>query len=130
MPIGTLDGPDKSTIITTNGQIDKPADYAALVVKVKNGDVVRIGDIAQCHTGTSNRLASGYYNNDNAVILSFSRPRMRTSSRPWISSTRLLPELHRLLPADVKLEVLNDRTKTIKPVSGTFRKRFSQASCL
>ena len=68
VPIGTLDGAEKSTIVTTNGQISKPSDYEALVVKVKNGDVVRIGDIAQVSTGTSNRLAAGYYNKDNAVI--------------------------------------------------------------
>ena len=35
VPSGTLDGPDKSTVVVTNGQIAKPSDYAALVVKVK-----------------------------------------------------------------------------------------------
>ncbi|MFZ1109737.1 MAG: efflux RND transporter permease subunit [Rhodomicrobium sp.] len=113
-PIGTLNGPDKSTIVTTNGQIDQPSDYAALVVKVKNGDVVRIGDIAQVGTGTSNRLAAGYYNSDNAVIfIIFKTPDanvVKTVDRIYA----LMPELKRLLPADVKLIVLNDRTKTIK----------------
>ncbi len=114
VPIGTLNGADKSTIVTTNGQIDKPSDYASLVVKVKNGDVVRIGDIAQVSTGTSNRLAAGYYNKDNAVILII----FKTPDANVVNTTdqiyALFPELHRLLPADVKLTVLNDRTKTIR----------------
>jgi multidrug efflux pump len=114
VPIGTLNGADKSTIVTTNGQIDKTSDYASLVVKVKNGDVVRIGDVAQVSTGTSNRLAAGYYNKDNAVIfIIFKTPDanvVNTSDQIYA----LFPELHRLLPADVKLTVLNDRTKTIR----------------
>ena len=114
VPIGTLNGAEKSTIVTTNGQIDKPADYASLVVKVKNGNVVRIGDVAQVSTGTSNRLAAGYYNKDNAVIfIIFKTPDanvVNTSDQIYA----LFPELHRLLPADVKLTVLNDRTKTIR----------------
>jgi multidrug efflux pump len=114
VPIGTLNGAEKSTIVTTNGQIDKPSDYAALVVKVKNGDVVRIGDVAQVSTGTSNRLAAGYYNKDNAVIFII----FKTPGANVVNTTdqiyALFPELHRLLPADVKLTVLNDRTKTIR----------------
>ena len=56
VPIGTLDGPEKSTIVITNGQINKPADYEKIIVKVRNGSVVRIGDIAKVSSGTSNRL--------------------------------------------------------------------------
>ena len=114
VPIGTLNGPEKSTIVTTNGQIDKPSDYASLVVKVKNGDVVRIGDIADVSTGTSNRLAAGYFNKDTAVIFILFKTPDANVVNTVDQIYALLPELHRLLPADVKLEVLNDRTKTIK----------------
>ena len=114
VPIGTLNGPEKSTIVTTNGQIDKPADYASLVLKTKNGNVVRIGDIAQVSTGTSNRLAAGYYNKDNAVIFIIFKTPDANVVNTVDQIYALFPELHRLLPADVKLQVLNDRTKTIK----------------
>ena len=122
VPIGTLNGPEKSTIVTTNGQIDKPSDYASLVVKVKNGDVVRIGDIAELSTGTSNRLAAGYFNKDPAVIFIL----FKTPDANVVDTVdqiyALFPELRRLLPADVKLEVLNDRTKSIKASIGDIQK--------
>ncbi len=114
VPIGTLNGPDKSTIVTTNGQISNPSDYASLVVKVKNGDVVRIGDLSQVSTGTSNRLAAGYFNKDNAVIFILFKTPEANVVNTVDQIYALFPELHRLLPADVKLEVLNDRTKTIR----------------
>jgi multidrug efflux pump len=114
VPSGILDGPSKSSVVVTNGQITKPSDYAALVVKVKNGDVVRVGDVAQVSAGTSNRLSSGYFNSDPAVIFII----FKTSDANVIKTVdqiyNLMPELHRLLPADVELTVLNDRTKTIR----------------
>ncbi len=114
VPIGTLDGPDKSTIVTTNGQIDKPSDYASLVVKVKNGDVVRIGDVADVSSGTSNRLAAGYFDRNPAVIFIIFKTPDANVVQTVDNIYKLLPELHRLLPADVKLTVFNDRTKTIR----------------
>ena len=114
VPSGTLDGPDKSTVVVTNGQITKPSDYAALVVKVKNGDVVRIGDVAQVSTGTSNRLSAGYFNSSPAIIFIIFKTADANVIKTVDQIYDLMPELHRLLPADVELHVLNDRTKTIR----------------
>ena len=114
VPIGVMDGPDKATVVVNNGQITNPADYAALVVKVKNGDVVRVGDVAQVSTGTSNRLAAGYFNNQPAVIFIIFKTADANVIQTVDQIYALFPELHRLLPADVTLEVLNDRTKTIR----------------
>jgi multidrug efflux pump len=114
VPIGVMDGPDKSTVVVNNGQISNPSDYAALVVKVKNGDVVRVGDVAQVSTGTSNRLAAGYFNNQPAVIFIIFKTADANVIQTVDQIYALFPELHRLLPADVTLEVLNDRTKTIR----------------
>ncbi len=112
VPVGTLDGPDKSTTIVVNGQINKPADYASLVVKVKNGDVVRIGDVSQVSTGTSNRLSAGYFNSTPAVIFIIFKTADANVIKTVDQIYELLPKL--ALPADVKLTVLNDRTKTIR----------------
>jgi len=114
VPIGTLDGAEKSTIVTVNGQITMASDYETLVVKVKNGDVVRVADVAQVSNSTSNRLSAGFFNRENAVILII----FKTPDGNVIESVDriydLMPELQRLLPADVKITVLNDRTKTIR----------------
>jgi multidrug efflux pump len=114
VPSGVLDGPDKSTTVVTNGQITKPADYAALVVKVKGGDVVRIADVASVSTGTSNRLSAGYYNGSPAVLFIVFKTAEANVVKTVDGIYGLMPELRRLLPADVQLEVLNDRTQAIR----------------
>ena len=114
VPIGALNGPNKSTMVLTNGQITKPEDYKNIVVKVKNGDVVRLGDVAEVSTGTSNRLSAGYFNKDPAVIVIIQKTPDANVVDTVNRINALLPELQRLLPADVSLQVLNDRTKTIR----------------
>jgi multidrug efflux pump len=122
VPIGTLDGQDRSTIVMTNGQIEQPRDYASLVMKVKNGDIVRIGDVSQVSSGTSNRLSAGYFNSDPAVIFIIFKTPDANVVRTVDQIDALFPELRRLLPADVKLQVLNDRTKTIRASIGDIQK--------
>jgi multidrug efflux pump len=114
VPLGTLDGPDKSTVLVTNGQISQPSDYAALVVKVRNGDVVRVGDIAKVSGGTSNRLSAGYLNGSPAVLFIIFKTAGANVIKTVDHIYELMPELHRLLPADVELTVLNDRTQAIR----------------
>ncbi|MGA7323537.1 MAG: efflux RND transporter permease subunit, partial [Rhodomicrobium sp.] len=114
VPIGSMDGQDKSTVVLTNGQISKPADFAALVMKVKNGDVVRIGDVSNVSTGTSNRLAAGYFNSSPAIIFIIFKTADANVIQTVDQIYALMPELHRLLPADVTINILNDRTKTIR----------------
>ncbi len=114
VPIGNLDGPDHSTLVLTNGQLSKPSEYENIIVKVRAGSVVRIGDIAKVSSGTSNRLSAGYFNRDPAVILIIFKTPDANVVQTVDDINALLPELHRLLPADVKIQVLNDRTKTIR----------------
>ena len=114
VPLGTLDGPGKSTVLAVNGQVSNPSGYAALVVKVQNGDVVRVGDVARVSTGTSNRLSAGYFNGSPAVLFIIFKTAEANVIKTVDRINDLMPELHRLLPADVELSVLNDRTQAIR----------------
>ncbi len=69
LPLGQLDGPDKSFIITTGGQLGAVRDYASIVLKNERGTVVRLGDVARIEESTSNRLAAGAFNNEPAIIV-------------------------------------------------------------
>ncbi len=114
VPIGNLDGPDKSTVVMVNGQVEKPSDYSSLVVKVKGGNVVRIGDVAHVSSGTRNRLSAGFYNRSPAVIFTLYKTPEANVIETVDKIYALMPELRRLLPADIELTVLLDRTKTIR----------------
>lgn len=114
VPIGRIEGPEKAAMVLTNGQLRAPSDYENVVVKVRSGTIVRVGDVASVSTGTSNRLSAGYYNNNPAVILIIQKTPDANVVATVNQINALLPELQRLLPADVHITILNDRTKTIR----------------
>ena len=70
--------------------------------------------MAQVSTGTSNRLSAGYFNSSPAIIFIIFKTADANVIKTVDQIYDLMPELHRLLPADVELHVLNDRTKTIR----------------
>ena len=58
LPLGQLDGPEKSFIITTGGQLAAVQDYASIVLKNDGGTVVRLGDVG-AHRGEHQQQARG-----------------------------------------------------------------------
>src|SRR5262249_22809506 len=112
--IGRIETDTKGINVLTNGQMTTPEEYANAVISVKDGTVVRVGDVAKVSRGASNRLAAGYFDKDPPVVLIIQKTADSTVVSTADAINALLPELRRLLPADVKINILNDRTKTIR----------------
>ncbi|MDQ0393139.1 efflux RND transporter permease subunit [Labrys monachus] len=111
---GSLDGAAQSYTISANDQISEADAFANVVVAYKNGAPVRLKDLASVVEGLENSRVGAYYNGQPAVVIDI----MRQPGANVISTVRsvlaALPELRRSLPADVTLEVVNDRTQTIQ----------------
>ena len=69
-PIGSIDGPRQTIILQSNRQIKDPEDYKNIVVKnLPNGDIVRVGDVANVVLATRNSRSSARFDNQPAVLL-------------------------------------------------------------
>src|SRR5262245_53112163 len=53
-PTGTLNGPEQSFILQTNGVLSDAASYRPIVVAYKNGSPVRLDDVAHVYDGVEN----------------------------------------------------------------------------
>ncbi len=114
LPLGQLDGPDKSFIITTGGQLNAVQDYASIVLKNEGGTVVRLGDVARIEESTSNRLAAGAFNNDPAIIVIIQKTAEGNVVKTVDAIHALLPEVQKLIPQDVTISIMSDRTLAIR----------------
>ncbi len=114
LPLGQIQGPDRSFIITTGGQLGSVTEYASIVLKNEGGTVVRLGDVAKIEQSTSNRLSDGWFNKDPAVILTIQKTVDGNIIETVDAIQALLPELKRLIPADVAISVMSDRTVGIR----------------
>jgi multidrug efflux pump len=113
-PIGTFDGPDVSRTIGTNDQLREPRDYHSIVVKSAGGTVVRLGAIATIEQSVRNSRSAAWFNMQPSVLLVVTRQGDANVIETVDRIRALIPELKRLIPADLDIVVLSDRTQTIR----------------
>ncbi|MCK1500268.1 efflux RND transporter permease subunit [Bradyrhizobium sp. 188] len=111
---GTLNSPRQTYTLNTNDQLFHPEQYADLVIAYRNGSPVRIRDIGRAVSAGENDLIAGWYNNHRAIILSVQRQPGANVIETVQRIRAMMPTLQASIPADIKLNVISDRTQTIR----------------
>src|SRR5246127_5245701 len=113
-PKGTLDGPARSWTLNANDQIQSPEAYQGIIISYKNGNPVRLSDVAQVVNGAENAYLAGWVNNTPGIILNIQRQPGANVIQVVDRIKKLLPSLSASLPAAAEVTVLTDRTVTIR----------------
>jgi HAE1 family hydrophobic/amphiphilic exporter-1 len=111
---GTLNSPRQTYTLNTNDQLFKPDQYADLVVAYRNGSPVRIRDIGRAISAPENDLIAGWYNNQRAIILAIQRQPGANVIDTVARIKAMMPVLQASIPAGIKINVISDRTDTIR----------------
>jgi hydrophobic/amphiphilic exporter-1 (mainly G- bacteria), HAE1 family len=114
LPTGSLNGRDHALTIQANGQLTSAAAYAPLVVAYRSGAPVRIRDIGRAVDGVENDKIASWFNGTRAIVL-FVQRQPGTNTVEVVDAVKaLLPSFRSQMPASVKLEVLIDRSQSIR----------------
>jgi multidrug efflux pump len=113
-PLGIIDGDKQAVAIETNAQLRTADDYKSLIVKTKNGDVVRLSSVATVEQGTRNSRASARFNKDPAILLTITKENDANVVDTVDRIRTLIPEIKRWIPPSVEISVLSDRTGTLR----------------
>jgi multidrug efflux pump len=113
-PKGSFDGPLRASTIDANDQIKSATDYAKIIIAFKNGAPVRLSDVANITEGPENSRLAAWDGHQSAVIVNIQRQPAANVIAVVKSLKALLPQVQSVLPGDVHVEVLSDRTITIR----------------
>ena len=113
-PKGTLDGPSNAYTVNTNDQIKSAEDYGNVVVAYKNAAPVRLKDVATLISGAENAKLGGWMNSTPALILNVQRQPGANVVDVVDRINNLLPALRAAMPVGVDVNILTDRTTTIR----------------
>ena len=113
-PKGSLNGKTQSYSIATNDQLTDAAQYRDTIVRYKDGNPVRLSDVARVIDGVENDQLAAWADGKQAVLLEIRRQPGANIVQTVEQVRAILPQLRSVLPADVKLEVFSDRTETIR----------------
>ena len=111
---GTLNSPRQTYTLNTNDQLFKPDQYANLVVAYRNGSPVRIRDIGRAVSAPENDLIAGWYNTQRAIILAIQRQPGANVVKTVDRIKAEMPVLQASIPSGIKINVISDRTQTIR----------------
>jgi hydrophobe/amphiphile efflux-1 (HAE1) family protein len=117
-PKGSFEGPRQSFTIGSNDQIFSADAYKPIIMAYKNGAPIRLGDVANIIDGVENdQLAAWVSTKDGekpAVLLDIQRQPGANIIQTVERVKQLLPRLTSTLPPSVHVDVLADRTETIR----------------
>jgi multidrug efflux pump len=111
---GNFDGPTRAFTINANDQLKTTRDYEKLIVAFKNGNPVRLSDVATVEFAPENNKLAAWYNKTPAVILNIQRQPGANVIKVVEGVRALLPSLQASLPPAIDVTVLTDRTVTIR----------------
>jgi len=114
MAKGSIQGDQKSWIITDNDQLKRAKDYRPLIVAYRNGAPVRLSDVATVEDSYSDIHNSGSYNGKPSVLAVIFRQPGANIIATVDRINDALPFLKASIPAGIKLDVGMDRTLTVR----------------
>jgi hydrophobic/amphiphilic exporter-1 (mainly G- bacteria), HAE1 family len=119
LPTGILYGTHQQFVVQANGQLNKAADYGPLIVAYRNGAPVRVGELGSAVDGVEvDKTASWYYDPAGglrrAIVLAIQRQPGTNTVDVVDSIKQLLPQFRLQMPPSVVMNILYDRSVSIR----------------
>ncbi len=111
---GSFNGKQRASSIDANDQLQSEYDYRQLIVIYKNGNPVRLGDIATIIDDAENQHLSAWVDNEPAVLLNIQRQPGANVIAVTDAIKAALAQLTSSFPASVEVRITNDRTLSIR----------------
>jgi HAE1 family hydrophobic/amphiphilic exporter-1 len=113
-PKGTFDGRFQSSTIASNDQILNADGYRKIIVAYRNGAPVRLSDVGDAIDSVENTKLAAWSNDKRGIIMAVSRqPDANIIATADLVKAEV-KRLQALLPPGAKLEIIADRTLTIR----------------
>src|SRR5207253_1632861 len=113
-PVGTLNGPNQSVTLTASGAMTKAEEYRKVVVAYRNGAPVYLDQVARVIDSVENDKIASWFNNERAIVLAIQRQPDANTVAVVDSVKNRLPQFRAAVPPSVRMEVLNDRSISVR----------------
>src|SRR5512136_1327667 len=114
LPTGTLWGPTKAYTVQASGQLVQAAAYRPMIVAYRGGKPVRLEELGRVIDDVENNKTAAWFINQRAVVLAIQRQPGTNTVEVARAVRDLLPAFRSQLPASVSMEVLFDRSESIR----------------
>lgn len=111
---GSLSGAVKAYTIGANDQLADAAAYREVVIAYEDGAPVRLDDVARIVSGVEDNKVAAHYNGKPAVVIDVQRQPGANVVQTVQQLKSRLPELRSAVPSGAHMQIVSDRTGTIR----------------
>ena len=113
-PVGTLQNTQQRLAIEAKTQLADAAQFSNIIIAVRNGKPVRLGDVAKVIDSVENYQQASWYDGARSIVLAVQRQPDANTVDVVDKVKALLPTFQDQLPQNTTLEALNDRSISIR----------------
>ncbi|HSM87780.1 MAG TPA: efflux RND transporter permease subunit [Candidatus Limnocylindrales bacterium] len=114
LPTGTLFGHSTAYTVQATGQLLQAAEYRPLIVAYRNGSPVRLDEVGNVFDSVENDKTASWYSGTRAIVLAIQRQPGTNTVEVVDSIKKLLPSMKAQMPAGIDLNILYDRSVSIR----------------
>src|SRR5256884_1262900 len=129
-PVGTLNGPKQSVTLTASSAMTKAEEYRKVIVAYRNGAPVYLDQIARVIDSVENDKIASWFNNERAIVLAIQRQPDANTVAVVDSVREHLPQYRASIPPSIRMEVLMDRSVSIRASVMNVQESLLIAICL
>ncbi|MGH6870223.1 MAG: efflux RND transporter permease subunit [Rhizomicrobium sp.] len=114
IPTGTLNGERQTVVVHSTGQLTDASQFQQQIIAYRNGAPVRVEDVAKVVDSVENKYVASWYNGNRAIVLAIQRQPGSNTIAVVDEVKSILPRFLGQLPATLSLNVLYDRSQSIR----------------
>ena len=114
LPTGILYGAQRAWTVESNGQLPNAATFGPMVVTYRNGAPVRLSEIGRVIDSVQNDKLAAWFNDTRGVLLAIQRQPGTNTIEIVDSIKRLLPTFRAQAPAGLSIEIMYDRSESVR----------------
>src|SRR5467141_2002143 len=113
-PVGRVNGNLDERTIRLQGRLEGPQDFMNLVVAERNGQIVRLGQVATAIDGTQEQRSLALYNGVEAVGINIVKAKGYSTTDVSAKVRTKVEEIQKTLPPSVKIDIVKDAGQRVK----------------
>ena len=113
-PVGTITGDRQNVTLTATAAMSRASEYRDVVIAYRNGAPVKLSDVARVIDSVENDKIASYFNNERAIVLAIQRQPSANTVAVVDAVRESLPSYRAQVPSAIRMEVLMDRSISIR----------------
>lgn len=130
LPVGSIRSVQQDRVVQINARIERPEQFADLIVTYKDGAPVRLGQIARIHDGPQEVENLALYNGQRTLLLSVQKAQDENTIEVVKGLHAAIAALGNELPPGIRLEPITDLSRPIQVAVDNVRQTLIEGAAL